>query len=207
MRKMIVVLLLVLLSLGLFAEEKNFKPFQFGVGASTGMTNFVESYVQDGLWVAGILHMTPHIVVRPKVLVYSNNRDRKNKLTDTTDHYEDTVFGAGVDLLYYWTLTNNMFFYTGPSVRYYYYSEKDEYASGGRGDDVTSNIMIGIKVGGQFMLGSNFGFYGDFGFGVESVTDSEKEWNSSDVLTTDRENSTFIFTTIGARLGAVFYIN
>lgn len=207
MRKIVFVLMLISLSLFLVAQENDFQPFQMGIGAYSGMTVFEESYVQEGLWIAGILHITPRIAVRPQVLFLTINREQTDIDSDTTDKYEDTAFGAGLDFLYYWPLPNDIYFYAGPSVRYYKYIDKYEYNDGSSAEDITTDIRAGIKVGGQFMLSPSFGFFGDFGIGIESRKDEDKNWDAVGVLTDEDESSMFIISTMGARLGGIFYLN
>ena len=207
MKKMIFVFMLISLCTSLAAQDNGFSPFQMGIGASTSMTMSGESYVQENLWIAGILHITPRIAVRPQVMVLSNKRERKYVMSDETNNYEDTAFGAGADLLYYVPVADNMFFYTGPSVKYYKYTDKADYANGSNKENIITNIKGGIKVGGQFMLSPNFGFFGDLGIGFENQMEKEKGWNVDGEITSEEENSTSVFSTTGAYLGAVFYIN
>ncbi len=208
MKKVVLIMLLVSLSTMIWAEETGFEPLKAGIAAYSGANIFAESYDQQGFWLAGIIHLTPRIALRPQVMLYFKGRKSENIVgSGVTNRYNDNFFGAGVDGLYYWPLSQGSLFYAGPSVRYLRYSDKFEDDTGDYGEEVTDTFHFGLLAGGQYMLSEMFGFFGDAGISIRKTHILDEEYDGSDTLTFKEEESITLFSGLAARLGGVFYFN
>ncbi len=208
MKKVGCIILLVSLSTMGAAQETGFEPFKTGIAAYSGATIFAESYDQQGYWLAGIAHLTSRIAVRPKILLYFKSREDENIVGGgVSNDYNDNFFGAGIDGLYYWPLSQGSLVYAGPSVRYLRYVDKFEDDTGDYGEEVTDTFTFGLLLGGQYMLSDRFGFFGDAGISISQTNILDEEYDGSDTLTFKEEENIVLFSGLAARLGAIFYFN
>ena len=208
MKKVVLIILLVSLATMAAAQETGFESFQAGIAAYSGANIFAESYDQQGFWLAGIVHLTPRIALRPQVMLYFRSRESDNIVGGGIDnHYDDNMLGFGLDGLYYWPLSQHSLVYAGPSVRYLRYMDKFEDDTGDYGEDVTNTFRFGLLAGGQYMLSESFGFFGDAGISISQTYKLEEEYDGSGTLTSKNEENTMLFSGLAARLGGVFYFN
>ena len=208
MKKPILIIMLILITSAAVADESEFKPFKVGIAAYTGASILTEGYDQQGLWLAGIVHITPRIAVRPQFLLIIQDRSSKDVFpTPATDSYYDDLKGAGIDIFYYWPRSSQSLLYAGPSFRYLQYKDEYNNDSGTFGRYKTDAFRFGIVCGGQHMFDEHFGFFGDIGMGVDISNETEKDYDSSGNLTNEDENKATLWSSLGARLGGVFYFN
>ena len=200
--------MLVFLTAGITADETGFKSFKTGLAAYTGASVLPEGYDQQGLWIAGVVHITPRIAVRPQFLLIIQDRESKDVFPKTaTNTFYDDMKGAGIDLFYFWPRGGRSLLYAGPSVRYLQYKDEYDNDSGTFGRYKTDSFRMGLICGGQYMFDENFGFFGDIGMGVDISKQVEKDYDAGGSLTGEDENTSVIYSSMGARLGGVFYFN
>lgn len=208
MKKVVLIILFVSLATMAAAQETGFEPFKAGIAAYTGSSIYGESYDQQGYWLAGIIHLTPQIALRPQVMLYLRSRETESIVGGgLNNHYDDNFFGAGLDGLYYWPRSQRSLFYAGPSVRYLRYVDKYEEDTGNYGEEVTDSFRFGLLAGGQYMLSEMFGFFGDAGINISQVYIVDEEYDGSGTLVYKDEENILLFSGVAARLGGIFYFN
>jgi len=208
MKKPILIIMLILITSAAVAEESEFKPFKSGIAAYTGASILTEGYDQQGLWLAGIVHITPRIAIRPQfLLLIKDEESRIGFPTSAIDSYYDDLKGVGIDLFYYWPRSSRSLLYAGPSFRFLQYKDEADNDSGTFSRNKTDNFRYGIVFGGQHMFDEYFGFFGDIGIGIDTSHEVKKDFDSSGNLTDEDTNISTIYASMGARLGGVFYFN
>lgn len=196
---------------GAGAQEKPFHPWQVGITAGTLLRMYIEvSYLmQEDAWIGALVHPTPSLALRPSVVLVRSVRDEEDNLAATSYRSDaDVGIGAALAGFYYFPARAGLSIYLGPEVKYFYLEQDDFFLSGNKQSEDSSQILqASLLFGAQYMLSERFGFQADVGVGVMLVWDRGLEWNDLGTLLTDELAVNTMFSTRGAYLGAVFYLN
>lgn len=205
MKKVFFVLLsLILLGNSISASPNN----NFGITASIGQKSIGEfgSYATllDSLWIGFILNLDESFTIRPSFMFYSDI-DKRDYNMGSSPNEEDTVDIFGIQSAFLFTIIQgeNYSIYFGPELSYITFNTEDKGSS--RSESKRNIVGIYGKIGGQYLITKNFGFFGDIGIGFDISHRSYKNWDSSGTLTSDYEDSQSSFRTSNAYLGAVLY--
>lgn len=191
--------ILTFLSSQIFAGKKSNAPTKgdFGITASfAGMTLYSEGSIESsftGFWIGFVYHISDSLALKPAFMINVGKKDHDDN--DNTLDYEETynAFGAALGVFYYLNPANDLSLYMGPEVKMIFDSSKVD----GDKKGATQSTSILVRVGAQYMLSKQFGFFADFGLGLKLVKNEDLQDNDTDTYTT--------FATEKAFVGAVFY--
>ena len=192
MNRYILSIIVVLLYATVSHAQENdtiFKPGKIGITAITESGSW---------WIGGIYHVREDFAIKPALLLYKRDTDRKDdKYTSGADE-----IGIEIGIYYFLNSTRNFAIYTGPSFEYFWYSSETTYSDGDKYKEKEYEYTVLFRLGAQYMLSDRFGFFADIGFGyMRTVEKTEASFLDDTEITSSR------YRTNGGVIGAIFYFN
>jgi hypothetical protein len=148
---------------------------------------------------------TDSFAIEPKVFLYKETSDGKNKPSDSTSESESTIWGTSIGFYFYKNISNGLYLFTGPDLSVEFIESKTKNSSGTKQDSKTKLYEAGIIFGCKYMLNAHFGLYGKGGFYYTSSTYSYTDKNAAGTITYGVENDTKSFSLLSTEFGASFY--
>ena len=209
--KALVLVLVLAAASGAGAQELTFHPWQVGITGGTLLRMGLElsSVLLEDAWIGVLLHPTRSLALRPSLVFAWMAEVEEDRLTPASERTGGLAVGGALGGFYYFPVKAGLSIYAGPEIKYYYRGIEDYYPDGDRESLRSWHLLqLSVLFGAQYMLSERFGFQADLGAALFHVWSLGRRWHDvTGDLTDDRLTENTTFTTRGAYLGAVFYLN
>lgn len=137
---------------------------------------------------------------------WKNSDDKeKNDLTNAEETEESNIIGGGIGLFYCSNIDGGLNLYTGPRIAYYLSSSEREYSSGSSEKGKDNGYEISLVFGLKYMLNTHLGIFADISAGYSASKETDKDYNSSGVLTSKYTDTSSNLHFGSSLFGITFY--